>query len=107
MQGELFLSDKGEVLARNEGTNDLRLTRRLILHARVELNFAAQETPRRVGKRASQTPALRLRYEITREFALYIGVSYDRRFGKTADDARAGGQGAPNPSFVVGIRSFL
>jgi copper resistance protein B len=48
---------------------------------------------------------LRLRYEIHREFAPYIGVSWERRVGHAADfahDEDAGGL-----SFVTGIRFWF
>lgn len=109
VEGAAFLSTKGDVLARLEGTYDLRLTNRLILQPRAELNFAAQNTPEtRTGSGLSNAElGLRLRYEIRREFAPYIGVSWDQKAGKTADYARARGQGAEATSVVVGIKAFF
>lgn len=109
VEGAVFVSTKGEVLARAEGTYDLRLTQRLILQPRAELNFAAQDTRvTRTGSGLSSAElGLRLRYEIRREFAPYIGVSYDRRFGRTADYARAAGEDPKATSFVVGLRAWF
>ena len=109
VQGALFLSNKGELLGRAEASYDLRFTQRLILQPRVELNLAAQNTPEiQSGSGLSEAALdLRLRYEITREFAPYIGVSYQRRFGKTADYVRLAGERAEATSLVVGIRSFF
>lgn len=109
VEGALFLSDRGELLARAEGTYDLRLTQRLILQPRAELNFAAQDSrATRTGSGLSNAElGLRLRYEIRREFAPYIGVSYDRRFGRTADYTRAAGEDAEATRFVVGLRAFF
>ena len=109
VEGAAFLSTKGDVLARLEGTYDLRLTNRLILQPRAELNFAAQNTPEtRTGSGLSNAElGLRLRYEIRREFAPYIGVSWDRKAGKTADYARARGEDAEATSLVVGIKAFF
>jgi copper resistance protein B len=109
LEGALFLSSKGELLARAEGTYDLRLTQRLILQPRAELNFAAQDTrATRTGSGLSNAElGLRLRYEIRREFAPYIGVSYDRRFGRTADFARAAGEDPEVTSLVVGLRTWF
>jgi copper resistance protein B len=109
VQGALFLSDRGELLARAEGTYDLRLTQRLILQPRAELNFAAQDV-REIGLGSGLTKAelgLRLRYEIRRAFAPYIGVSYDRRYGRTADLARAAGEGVGGARFVAGVRAWF
>ena len=47
---------------------------------------------------------IRLRYEITRRFAPYIGVSYEAKTGRTADYARADGKYPTTTSFVAGVR---
>jgi len=109
LQGALFLSTRGELLGRVEGTYDLLLTQRLILQPRVELNLAAQDTRQtHTGSGLSTAElGLRLRYEIRREFAPYIGVSYDQKVGKTADYARARGEDPAAVSFVAGIRAWF
>ena len=48
---------------------------------------------------------LRLRYEIKRELAPYVGVSFDRKFGGTADYGRALGKDDQATSFVIGVRA--
>jgi copper resistance protein B len=109
VQGAFFLSTQGELLARAEGTYDLRLTQRFILQPRAELNFAAQDT-RETGIGSGLSNAelgLRLRYEIRKDFAPYIGVSYDQQFGRTAAYSRALGQNPSRTSFVVGIRAWF
>jgi copper resistance protein B len=109
VEGSLFLSTKGELLARTEGTYDFHLTQRLVLQPRVELNFAAQDTREtRTGSGLSNAElGLRLRYEIRHEFAPYIGVSWDRRLGKTADYVRAAGEDPQATTFVVGLRTWF
>lgn len=109
VEGALFLSNQGELLGRLEGTYDLRLTQRFILQPRAELNLAAQDTMEtRTGAGISNAElGLRLRYEITRQFAPYIGVSYDRKFGKTGDYARALGEDVEATSFVMGVRAWF
>ena len=73
--GSLFLSDQGDLLGRLEGALDLRLTQRWILQPRGEVNLAAQHIPKLgVGSSVSNVElGLRLRYEIRREFAPYVG----------------------------------
>jgi copper resistance protein B len=109
VEGALFLSDKGDVLGRLEGYYDQRITQRLILQPRAELNFAAQDVPENgIGSGLSDIElGLRLRYEIKREFAPYIGVSYDRRLGDSARFSRAEGEDVGGPSFVVGVRTWF
>lgn len=108
-EAALFLSNKGDILGRIEGYYDQRITQRLILQPRVELNFAAQNVPEtRIGSGLSNAElGLRLRYEIRREFAPYIGISYDRKLGQTADYARADGKDVKATSFVIGVRTWF
>ncbi|WP_164125822.1 copper resistance protein B, partial [Stenotrophomonas maltophilia] len=50
LEGAVFLSNKGDLLGRLEGYYDQRITQRLILQPRAELNFAAQDVPEnRIG----------------------------------------------------------
>jgi copper resistance protein B len=108
-EGALFLSDKGDLLGRLEGYYDQRITQRLILQPRVEFNLAAQDIPEnRIGSGLSNAElGLRLRYEIAREFAPYIGVSYDRKLGDTARFARLAGEDVSDTSFVMGVRFWF
>ncbi len=108
-EGSLFLSEKGDLLARVEGSYDFRLTQRLILQPRAELEFAAQDIPEsEIGSGLSKGElGLRLRYEIRREFAPYIGVSYERAFGDTADFVRAHGEDVESMRFIVGLRAWF
>lgn len=106
VEGAAFISPQGDVLGRLEGYYDQRITQRLIFQPRVEFNLAAQNMPaQRIG--AGLTDAefgLRLRYEITRRFAPYVGVSYEAKIGRTADYARADGQRPTSTSLVAGVR---
>ncbi len=109
VQGALFLSDHGEALARLEGAYDLRLTQRVVLQARAETNLAAQDVAE-IGIGAGVVDlelGLRLRYEVRRNFAPYVGVSYDREFGDTAEFARSAGEDPSRASLVVGLRGWF
>jgi len=107
--GSLFLSNKGELLARLEGSYDLRLSQRWILQPRIEANLSGQDISElELGSGVSNIElGLRLRYEIKREFAPYIGVSFDRKFGGTADYARALGKDDQATSLVIGLRAWF
>ncbi|OYX47873.1 MAG: hypothetical protein B7Y90_12335 [Alphaproteobacteria bacterium 32-64-14] len=107
-EGALFVGQRGQVLGRLNGSYDFHLTQRLVLQPRAEFNLAAQDDPA-IGLGSGLSDAevgLRLRYEIQREFAPYIGVSWDRKFGGTADYARADGERAETTSFVIGLRTW-
>ena len=104
----LFLSDEGDVSLRGEVEYDLRLTQRLVLQPRLELNVSAGDVPELgLGSGLNNTEAgLRLRYEIRREVAPYIGVRWERLHGDTRDMARAAGDPTSTTSFVIGIRAW-
>lgn len=108
-EAALFLSNKGDLLARIEGYYDQRLTQSLVLQPRAELNLAAQDIPENgIGAGLSDIElGLRLRYERTREFAPYLGVSWERALGDTADYARASGEDTGGFSFVMGVRTWF
>ena len=109
VEGTVFLSDKGDVLARAEAYYDQRLTNWLVLQPRAELNFAAQDVPGNgIGSGLSDVElGLRLRYELRRELAPYVGVSWDRKLGDTARFARAEGEDTGGFSFVAGLRVWF
>lgn len=102
----LFVSDRGDVSARITATYDLLFTQRLILQPRFEINAALTDAPKfGVGKGVNDLQlGLRLRYEVYREFAPYIGVAWQQQFAATADLARAGGELANNVSLIAGLR---
>jgi copper resistance protein B len=104
-----FVSNKGDVSARVELEYDLLITQRLIAQPRAELNFALQDVPEHgVGSGLSSADlGLRLRYEIAREFAPYIGVSWSRSIGNTEDFVRAEGGDPSTLSFVAGVRFWF
>ncbi len=109
LEGAAFLSEKGDVSARLEGSYDLRLTQRLILQPQAELNLAAQDVPE-LGLGAGLTSAelgLRLRYEIRQEFAPYVGFAYERRLGETAKFTRAAGDDVEEARLVLGVRAWF
>ena len=104
-----FVSHKGDISARFEVETDQRLTQKLILQPRVELDVAAQDVPEiGVGSGLSSAElGLRLRYEFKPEFAPYVGVAYERAFGDTADFRRAAGDKAGGFNFLVGLRAWF
>jgi copper resistance protein B len=104
-----FLSNKGELMARLSGYYDQRITQRLILQPTAELNFAAQNS-REIGVGAGLSDAeigVRLRYDIRREFAPYIGVQYERAFGRTRRYLRDEGEDPSGWSILTGVRLWF
>lgn len=105
----LFISEDGDVSARFTATRDLLLTQRLILQGRFETKAAVQEVEEfATGSGLNNVEVgVRLRYEIRREFAPYIGISYERSLFGTEDLIRQEG-GDPNQlRFVAGLRIWF
>ena len=106
LDSALFVSEDGDLSARVEVEYEILLTQRLIAQPRAELQIAAQEVAELgIGSGLSTVDlGLRLRYEIRREFAPYVGVSWTELVGATADLARAAGEATSSKSVVVGLR---
>ena len=107
--GALFLSTKGELRGRIEGFYDQRITQRLILQPRAEIEASAQSIPE-IGVGVGLTDielGLRLRYEIEREFAPYVGIEWAAKVGETARLARAAGDQPSGVGFVAGVRFWF
>lgn len=102
----LFLSETGDASARLDLEYDLLLTQSLVLQPAVEVNVAfSDDTAAGVYAGVTGVEAgLRLRYELTREVAPYVGVAWERAFGKTADHIRAHGEDPERVALVGGLR---
>jgi copper resistance protein B len=85
------------------------ITQRLILQPQIEINaYTAADQPRRQGSGFSDLDSgLRLRYEFSRKFAPYLGVSYQRVFGQTATYARADGSSVGDLNLLLGLRVWF
>ncbi len=105
----VFLGPSGRTAARLETEYELRLSQRWILSPSAELNAHGKDDPERgIGSGLSTAEAgLRLRYEIRRRFAPYVGVHWERRFGDTADLAEAAGEEIAGWRWAVGLRAWF
>jgi copper resistance protein B len=101
-----YVGQGGQVSARLTAEYELLLTIRLVLQPHVELDLHGKtDADRGVGSGISTVHAgLRLRYEVTRQFAPYTGVSWERAFGKTADLAPGG---VSKLQGVAGVRAWF
>jgi copper resistance protein B len=104
-----YVGNGGQVQLKAEAEYDMRITNRLILQPVVEATAALKDEPDAgIGSGLGKVETgLRLRYEISRRFAPYIGIVHERRFGNTADYARAAGGHARDTSVVAGIRLWF
>lgn len=104
-----FISQDGDLSARFKAEYDLLITQRLILQPKAEVNLAFQDVPELgVAQGFNDIElGLRLRYEVAREFAPYIGVTWHRKLGETANIARGEGEEVDELSVLVGIRFWF
>lgn len=106
LDNSLYLSEDGDLTANVEAEFNVRVTQRLALQPRTELQLAAQDVAdRSLG--AGLTDVLfdlRLRYEVRRRFAPYIGVRYQTLTGETANIAERAGGNADDWAFLLGVR---
>ena len=104
-----YVGAEGRTGFRGEIEYELLLTNRLVLQPLVEIELSGKSDPERgIGAGLSTTDAgFRLRYEFRREFAPYIGVIWNNKFGGTADLAEAAGEEAGGARFVTGLRLWF
>jgi copper resistance protein B len=102
----LYISDGGHVAGRITGFYDVLFTQRLIAEPEAELNFYSKDDPKRkIGSGFSDIDTgLRLRYEISRKFAPYVGFAYSGKYGNSASYSRRAGESTNDPRFVFGVR---
>lgn len=108
VDGALFLSENGDLTARFEAEYEVLLTQRLILQPRLEVEAAAQDVSYQdLGAGLTRASAgARLRYEIKREFAPYVGVAWSSALGETSQIVQASGGNPSDARFVLGVRSW-
>lgn len=104
-----YVGEQGRTALRGEVEYEGLLTQRLVLQPRVEINaYGKSDRAAGVGVGLSDAAfGLRLRYEIRREFAPYVGIERRWRFGGTADDVRADGEAAAETQWVAGVRFWF
>lgn len=104
-----YVGDSGRSALRLGAEYELLLTQRLILQPRVEFNvYGKRDEARDIGSGlADGVAGLRLRYEVTRQIAPYVGVEWATKFGRTADFARAEGERLTETRWVAGLRFWF
>jgi len=109
VDANLFVGEDGLTNLRLEAEYELMLTQKLALVPGLEANIYGKEDDELgIGDGLTDIDAgLRLRYEIRREIAPYIGVNWEKQYGNTADQTRAAGGKIEEGSVVAGIRFWF
>jgi copper resistance protein B len=108
-EAAVYISEDSDVSARLTASYELLFTQRLILQPRLEINAAASSVPEfGVGKGINDLGlGARLRYEVRREVAPYIGVEWTKKLGETADLAKQDGEDSSLFTIVSGVRLYF
>ena len=109
LEATAYLGPSGRSALRLEAEYEILFTQHLVLQPDVEVNLYGKNDPARgIGSGLSDVDVgLRLRYEITRKFAPYVGIVWTRKFGNTADFAHAMGEGTQDTQLVTGFRIWF
>lgn len=109
LQATAYVSSEGRFAGRLKTSYDILLTNRLILTPEADANiYSKGDDARGIGSGlANLELGLRLRYEIQREFAPYIGVDWERAFGATAGLRRRAGESIKDVTLLAGFRIWF
>ena len=104
-----YISDAGDISAILEAEYDLLLSQHLILQPRFETEVALQDVEEyNIGSGITGfETGMRLRYEFSRKFAPYVGVSWEQATGESKDMLRADGERTNNTAFVTGLKFWF
>jgi copper resistance protein B len=105
----MYVGEEGRTAARFSTEYEMFLTQRLVLQPKFELNlYGKDDAANGIASGLSDAAlGLRLRYEIRREIAPYVGVLWSRKFGETAELAREHSLDAEHVQFVAGVRAWF
>lgn len=105
----LFISDEADVAGRIEAEYEILVTQKIVLQPSLETNFDFEEVGGSgLGFAFDDVElGLRLRYEIVRELAPYVGLNWERALGDAADDLRDEGESVDAFSGVAGLRFWF
>jgi copper resistance protein B len=109
IEATAYVGDAGRTAARFRAQYELLFTQRLILQPALEVNaYGKDDQERHIGAGFSELQlGLRLRYEVRREFAPYLGIAWLRSLGKTAELVREAGEAPSVLQIAVGVRFWL
>lgn len=105
----LFVGKSGRTSVRLDVEYEYMFTQKLVLSPEMEINiFGKDDEVTGTGKGLSNIEAgLRLRYELSREFAPYIGINWGKKYGNTAIFASNEGEDIEDAQLVAGVRFWF
>ncbi len=105
----LFISEDADVTGRFEAEYEILVTQKVVLQPSLKTNLAFEEVGGSgLGFAFDDVElGLRLRYEIIREIAPYVGVNWERALGDAADALDDAGEDVDSLAGVAGIRFWF
>ncbi|MCG7962325.1 MAG: copper resistance protein B [Candidatus Thiodiazotropha taylori] len=105
----LFIGESGRINGRLNAEYEYMLNQKWVLTPEFSMNlYSKDDAERSIGSGLSDISlGLRLRYEVRREFAPYIGVNWKKQFGDTANFTESEGEDISDTQMVFGIRAWL
>nr|WP_256326778.1 copper resistance protein B [Pseudomonas sp. UC 17F4] len=106
LQATLYAGERQQTALRLESSYAILLSNRWILEPSLEANFYGRnDATRDQGSGLADSEiGLRLRYEITRGFAPYLGISVNRAYGNNAEQIRDEHGDIGQTRLVAGVR---
>ncbi|MBX9841472.1 MAG: copper resistance protein B, partial [Xanthobacteraceae bacterium] len=106
IDADAYISEKGDLSGSFTAFHDLLITNRLVFQPRIDVRVQAQRVEElSLGSGITDFElGGRLRYEIVRNFAPYVGVAWDRKVGETATIAKLEQKDVSKVYFVAGVR---
>ena len=105
----LFIGESSQVGLRFSAEYEWMITQQWVLSPEIEFNIHSKDDEA-VGTGSGLSDSqigIRLRYEIKREFAPYIGINWNNKYGNTATFARDEGEKVSSTQFVAGVRAWF
>jgi len=109
VDASVFVGKSGRTAMRLDAEYEYMLSQKLVLSPELEMNiFGKDDEVTGTGRGLSNLNAgLRLRYELSREFAPYIGINWNKKYGNTAKFASNDGESIEDSQLVAGLRFWF
>ena len=109
VEATLYVGEQGRAAARIAAERDLLLTQRLIMQPRIEVSaYSKEDAANGIAAGISKTElGLRVRYEIRRELAPYVGLAWTHARGRNPDHVRGSGPDDSEMHAVIGLRAWF
>jgi copper resistance protein B len=104
-----FIGEDGNIGLRTEFEYEILLSQKWILTPEVEANFFSKNDAEvKIGSGLADVSfGLRLRYEVEREFAPYIGAEWTKHYGNTADYIEQEDEDDTDVQWVLGLKVWF